>query len=184
MTKLVYQPNLLRGPCTFEVDPQPTDEVLDIIGQEGVEQMHELLAEMLEVRKRMFGTLSFAGNDDPMKYGFAMSQKFVDLDSKYIFQLYQKVVNGVPYDTESTWNPYYDHPTDFDHHKWGKWFEPVLADTYSIKVDNTTKYKQHKRIIEELDRGTPRMRDCSYWSKQKLKHMMIYSKHIPNPPRI
>lgn len=75
---LISIPNDLKGEFLFEGIPCSTIEVHNLIGDKGVEMIHERLAQMLEWHKIMFG------ERHKENFGFRPMEKFVDVQNEII----------------------------------------------------------------------------------------------------
>lgn len=53
--ELKYQTNIIEGLESFAGQPHPTKEALDLIGEEGVNYIHETLKLFRETKRRIFG---------------------------------------------------------------------------------------------------------------------------------
>ena len=74
-TNLFYIPNPLEGNHCFDGMPFTTPEIHDIIGDEGIEEIHERFKTMLSWRKEMLSA------KDKEIYGFDWFQAFFDLQN-------------------------------------------------------------------------------------------------------
>ena len=87
--KLVYMPNRRNGECLFNGKPEPTDEIMGIIGENGVKHIHKKLSEIVDMRKELFG-------DNLIKfYGLFYYQQFYDLQQKTKINVYQAIDNRI-----------------------------------------------------------------------------------------
>jgi len=134
MSSLRYHPNLCRGPFSFDTTPRPTQEVLEIIGQEGVNEIHKILSEIVKYRKLMYGTF------DPKHYGLYESQRFVCLESKYEFILKQGYTGATLNRTVRPNRVYNLRNRNLKQ-----------DDYYSIKVLWKTQYKYKAVILKHLN---------------------------------
>lgn len=80
-SQLIFIPSVQQGKFEFKGLPCPTKQVIEIIGHEGVNEIHQKLAEILETSKSRFGT------GDISNYGFERTQRFVDLKTKTVFKV-------------------------------------------------------------------------------------------------
>ena len=96
MTDLIYCPNQLKGKHLFDGTPCPTKEVHELIGEDGVELIHQSMAEMLELRKKMFG-IKFID-----WYGFHDRQLFAELDSNTEILLTEYNLDKIPQNVLNT----------------------------------------------------------------------------------
>lgn len=147
MADMRYVPNPLRGYATFECEPKPSNEVLDLIGTEGVEQIHEQFKTMLDMRKKMYGC--FYDGRPSTNYGFSSIQSFIDMDSRVMVQAHQKVENDIPYATTSNFHPY------FEDGKLTNKGPTILNDHYTIEImKREIGYKAKWRIEKMLAETT------------------------------
>lgn len=87
--RLIYMPNRRDGECLFNGKPTPTDEILEIIGQNGVRHIHKRLAEIVGTRKELFG-------DNQLRfYGLHFYQQFYDLQEQTRINVIQALDNRI-----------------------------------------------------------------------------------------
>lgn len=53
--RFVFRPHQKKGKHWYDGTPCPTKEVYESIGEVGIKEIHRVMHEMLEVRKKMFG---------------------------------------------------------------------------------------------------------------------------------
>ena len=73
---LVYCPRLVRGQSEFRGIPRPTKEVIELIGNSGIDFIVEKFRQLILDRKEMYGT-GFIGF-----YGLDKIQRFFDLETR------------------------------------------------------------------------------------------------------
>lgn len=87
--RLIYMPNRRDGECLFNGKPTPTDEILEIIGQNGVKHIHKRLLEIIDMRKEILG-------DNQLRfYGLHFYQQFYDLQEQTRINVIQALDNRV-----------------------------------------------------------------------------------------
>ena len=75
---LLYFPNYTTGKYLHDGMPCPTIEAHDILGDKGVQIIHDRIATMLEWRKTMFGERQIED------YGFTSREKFIELQNETV----------------------------------------------------------------------------------------------------
>ena len=79
--RLVYRRDNEKGIHGFDGTPCPTKEVYESIGEVGIAHIQKMMREMIEIRKKMFGS----GN--AKYFGFSPDQSFFDMENRTIIQL-------------------------------------------------------------------------------------------------
>lgn len=74
-------PKKILGEEEFKGIPCPTKKAYDILGEKGVQIIHQKFAEMLEWGKIRYG------DEDIEKYGFLGIQHFIDLRNNILFRV-------------------------------------------------------------------------------------------------
>ncbi len=72
--RFIYRPSQKKGVHCYDGTPCPTKEVYEAIGEVGVAEIHRVMSEMVEVRKKMFG------DGKPEFYGFTDREVFFDIE--------------------------------------------------------------------------------------------------------
>ncbi len=79
--RLIYSPNREFGQSEFKGTPRPSSEVIEQIGEEGLEYIKNKLNSLIDSRKEMFGI----GHID--QYGMDAVQHFFDLKHRTIIRV-------------------------------------------------------------------------------------------------
>lgn len=87
--RFVYKRNNEKGIHLFEGQPCPSREVFKSIGEAGILHIHRTMKEMLEIRKKMFGS----GRAE--FYGFSSNQSFFDMETRTIIELISNASNFI-----------------------------------------------------------------------------------------
>lgn len=86
---LIYIPEDMKGKHLFDGIPCPTIEVHDLIGDKGVEKIHNKMKQMLEWRKTMFGEKT------KENYGFTALERFVDVQNEIVLAVGGTIQNEI-----------------------------------------------------------------------------------------
>ena len=79
--QLLYVPNRKEGQSLFNGEAKPSNEVKELIGEEGIQYIKGRIASIIENRKEMFG------NETPEFYGLNYLQKFYDLKNRVLIKV-------------------------------------------------------------------------------------------------
>lgn len=78
---IAYIPRLKRGDFLYQGIPCPTREAYELLGDEGVQFIHQRLAEVLDGVKMRFG------ENKLQHYGFNITEKLIDLRTDVVFEV-------------------------------------------------------------------------------------------------
>ena len=84
---IIYRPNTLKGKSLFNGTPKPTENVLQTIGVDGVNHIHQRLNEIVNFQKEIHG------NWKTELYGLFYFQSFYDLTNRIQISVYQIIDN-------------------------------------------------------------------------------------------
>ena len=87
--RFIYRPNQKKGFHCYDGMPCATKGVFESIGEIGIAEIHRVMKEMVEVRKKMFGY------GKPEYYGFTDREVFFDLETATGIELHANANKSV-----------------------------------------------------------------------------------------
>ncbi len=109
-----YLPNRELGNYLFDGIPHASNLVLDIIGDEGIDFIHQKFQQLLLARKEMFGDAFVP------YYGFAPHQRFYDLKERITIDVKAIITDTPSQSNDYTLSIYEDTSSGLTHKKTNK----------------------------------------------------------------
>ncbi|MGG8497442.1 hypothetical protein ACQY1Q_13600 [Tenacibaculum sp. TC6] len=141
---LIFIPNAKIDEYEFDGIPCPTKEVHNLVGDKGVQDIHNQMQEMREWRKKMFGEKRISD------YGFCAMELFADVRSNIVLAVGTTIGNQITQLNDELGDKralnYYPKLVVSDVYKKNNYEKLISENHYLIEI-----YEQHIPRIETSD---------------------------------